>query len=107
MIVHDRIGKVKYFMKRKYVGKMGKTISFHGLLLEKTKFRAEWNPMESIITYRFEDLDRNIIRWSTTKNLNLIIGERYPITGVVKDFDIDERNKQPITVITNGNLDVM
>lgn len=92
--------------KKSYVGKIGERVTFNGKLTYTKSFPSQWG--RGLVTlYRFEDLDGNIIQWWSSSNLNLQVGQTYPVTGLVKSHEVDKYNKQPTTVIKNGKFEKM
>lgn len=89
---------------KKYIGQIGQRINFNGLLKNQKAFPNQWT-RGTVILYRFEDLDGNNIVWWANNNLNLVDGERYPLSGLVKKQEVDKFTKQPTTTIKNGRLE--
>ena len=104
----NELKKASMAKGKAYVGKIGDKISFHGKLLSVYGPKpSAWGRGGIVIMYAFEDLDGNHIKWWTSKDLKLNVGETYPMTGIVKSQEIDKYSKQPTTMIKNGKIEKM
>jgi len=104
----NEIKKAAAAKGKDYIGKIGDKMSFHGRLLSVYGPKpSAWGRGGIVIMYAFEDLDGNHIKWWTSKDLKLTVGETYPITGIVKAQEVDKYSGQPTTMIKNGKIEKM
>lgn len=96
--------KQEFSGDKTYIGKVGEKIEFNGLLKDVKVAPSPYGG--NFYVYKFEDLDGNSVKWVTNKDLtaSIKIGERYPISGLVKKQAIDMFDKIQTTTIKNGKI---
>jgi len=89
---------------KKYVGKIGERINFNGLLKFQKSFPNQFSG-GTVTLFKFEDLDGNNIHWWANSKIDLAIGQRYSMSGIVKKQEVDKWNNQPTTIVKNARLE--
>ena len=87
-----------------YVGTVGQKLAFNGTLRYTKPLSSQWGVS---FLYVFEDMDKNNIKWISSKDMKLEVGKTYSMSGKVKSHEVDKWTKQPTTVITHGKIEAM
>ena len=79
-----------------YVGTVGEKIKQEVMLTKELYFRSNYGYNTGTYIYIMKNKQGNVLVWKTSKSLNIDEGEKFTITGTVKEYNTYDGTKQTI-----------